>query len=136
MLFRSDGLRGGTAARPITVGQAVTGRITSSSEKHSDGTPVEWWEIAGRSGETITVDMESDDFDAFLLVRGPGGTSEFDDDGGGNCNPRITITFPQTGTYRLGANTVSASARGAYSLSVTRGSRQRSSARCDSSRFN
>ncbi len=80
--------------------------------------------------------VATDAFDAFLLLRGPGATSESDDDSGGNCNPRITITFPETGTYRIGANTVSGRARGAYSLLVTRGSRERSSARCEQSRFN
>ncbi|MBI4419630.1 MAG: PPC domain-containing protein, partial [Gemmatimonadetes bacterium] len=127
--------RGARAARAIAVGETATGRITADAEQHSDNTPVEWWEIQGRAAETVTIDMESDDFDAFLLLRGPGGTSESDDDSGGNCNPRITITFPETGTYRIGANTVSGSARGAYSLSVTRGSRGRSSARCEQSRF-
>ncbi|MBI1967316.1 MAG: PPC domain-containing protein [Gemmatimonadetes bacterium] len=129
------GTPGRGAARAIAVGETATGRITADAERHSDNTPVEWWAIQGRAGETVTIDMESDDFDAFLLLRGPGATSESDDDSGGNCNPRITITFPETGTYRIGANTVRGSARGAYSLSVTRGSRGRSSARCEQSRF-
>jgi hypothetical protein len=121
--------------RTISVGETVSGRITDDAEMHSDNTPVDWWEIEGREGQTVTIDMESDAFDAFLLLRGPGATSESDDDSGGNCNPRITITFPETGTYRIGANTVSGRARGAYSLLVTRGSRERSSARCEQSRF-
>lgn len=132
---RADGPAPVGPARPITVGQAVTGEITSSSVKHSDGTPVEWWQIDGRSGETVTVDMESDDFDAYLLLSGPGSTALSNDDDGGNCNPRITFTFPESGTYRIGANTVSPTARGAYSLTVTRGSRQKSTARCEQSRF-
>ena len=127
---------GGSASRSVSIGETVSGRITDDSEQHSDNTPVDWWEIDGREGQTVTIDMESDAFDAFLLLRGPGGTMESDDDSGGNCNPRITITFPETGTYRIGANTVSGRARGAYSLNVTRGSRGRSSARCEQGRFN
>lgn len=121
--------------RTIGVGETVNGRITADADRHSDGTPVDWWDIEGRAGETVTIDMESDTFDAFLLLRGPASTMESDDDGGGNCNPRITFTFPQRGTYRIGANTVSSRARGPYSLTVTRGSRGRSSAACQTTRF-
>jgi trypsin-like peptidase len=127
----------GSASRAITVGQTQQGTLTRDDVMlTSDSTYAQPWTIQGRAGQTITIDLESDDFDAYLFLRGPGvsGGRDFqDDDSGGNCNARLTAIFPQTGTYEIVVNTSGKFATGAFSVSVTSGSKPKSVARCSRS---
>jgi serine protease Do len=125
------GARSATAGTRITIGETRQGRLTSRDVLlRSDSTYVQAWTIEGRAGQTVTVDLESDDFDAYLFLRGPGvsGGGDFqDDDSGGNCNARLTATFPQNGEYEIIVNTTGAKhATGAFTLSVTSGSKPKS----------
>jgi hypothetical protein len=45
----------------------VTGTLTTSDCPLDDGTFVDFWTFDGYSGETVTIDLQSDDFDTFLL---------------------------------------------------------------------
>src|SRR6266508_2260627 len=63
------------------------------------------WTIGGTAGQTVTVDLESDEFDPYLFVAGPGIAEPMqDDDSGGNCNARVTLTFPRAGEYLVVVN--------------------------------
>jgi hypothetical protein len=127
----------GSGSRSITVGQTQQGTLTRDDVMlTSDSTYAQPWTIQGRAGQTITIDLESDDFDPYLFLRGPGvsGGRDFqDDDGGGNCNARLTATFPQSGSYEVVVNTAGKFATGGFSLSVTNGSKPKSVARCSRS---
>lgn len=134
-LVRSGDTQGAAPSEHrITVGQSVQGKLTTQDVLlRSDSTYAQAWTIQARSGQTITIDLESDEFDAYLFVRGPGitGGREFqDDDSGGNCNARLTVTFPESGAYDLVVNTQGKYATGAFSISVTTGSKPKSLARC------
>ena len=120
----------------IDVGQSVQGQLTRNDVLLSDSTYGQAWTIHGRQGQTVTIDLESDAFDAFLLVRGPGisgGRDYQDDDSGGNCNARLTVSFPETEDYQLVVNTIGKYRTGAFTLSVTTGSKPKSLARCSRS---
>ena len=123
-----------TASHAIEVGQTQQGTLTRNDVLlTSDSTYAQPWTIQGRAGTTITIDLESDAFDSYLFLRGPGisGGRDFqDDDSGGNCHARLTATFPQTGEYEIVVNTADHYATGAFSLSVTSGSKPKSVARC------
>lgn len=143
---RNTGTRAQTASnrteeilRTIAVGATQQGALSSRDVLlDSDSTYAQPWSIEGRAGQTITIDLESDAFDAFLFLRGPGisGGRDFqDDDSGGNCHARLTATFPQTGEYEIVVNTAAGDhyATGPFTLSVTSGSKPRSVARCNRS---
>jgi len=123
------------AGHAIAMGQTQQGSISRSDVLlTSDSTYAQEWTIQGRAGTTITIDLESDDFDSYLFLRGPGisGGRDFqDDDSGGNCHARLTATFPQTGAYEIVVNTADHYATGAFTLSVTSGSKPKSVARCN-----
>jgi len=82
--------------------------------------PAQAWSVEGRAGESFSVDLVSDDFDAYLMVEGPGLESWLqDDDGAGRCDSRLTFDFPQTGAYRVVASTLDATG-GAFRLVTSR----------------
>jgi serine protease Do len=119
-------------ARTIAPGQAALGAVTADDDVlPSDSTYAQAWTIEGRAGETVTIDLQSDEFDPFLYLDGPGLDRALqDDDSGGHCNARLTATFPQTGTYTIVVNTAVRGAVGRFTLSVTPGSKPSSLARC------
>ncbi|HET9386636.1 MAG TPA: hypothetical protein VFO67_15990 [Gemmatimonadales bacterium] len=121
----------------ITIGQTQQGNLSRGDVLlTSDSTYAQPWTIQGRAGSTITIDLESDEFDSYLFLRGPGisGGRDFqDDDSGGNCHARLTATFPQSGAYEIVVNTADHYATGAFTLSVTSGSKPKSVARCNRS---
>ncbi|MCK5650348.1 MAG: PPC domain-containing protein, partial [Gemmatimonadetes bacterium] len=56
------------------------------------------------------------DFDAYLTVLGPGlDEGLVDDDGAGRCDSRITLTFPESGEYRV-VSSVFGSGTGSFTL--------------------
>jgi hypothetical protein len=122
------------ATHAIDVGQTRQGTLASTDVLlNSDSTYAQAWTIHGERGTTITIDLESDAFDSYLFLRGPGitgGRDYQDDDSGGNCHARLTATFPQTGDYEVVVNTADHYATGAFTLSVTSGSKPKSVARC------
>jgi len=116
----------------ITIGQTVQGRLTRQDVfREIDSTYAQSWTLHGTAGQTVTIDLESDEFDSYLFVMGPGiARSNQDNDSGGNCNARLTMTFPQSGDYQVVVNTDGKYATGAFTLSVTNGAKPKSLARC------
>lgn len=105
-----------TGDRSLSWNGIATGSLTSM-DPASFGSPVQAWAIQGRAGETLTIDLTSTEFDAYLTVLGPGLEDWVtNDDGAGGCNSRVTVTFPEDGTYRAIVSTVSGST-GGFTLS-------------------
>jgi hypothetical protein len=68
----------------------------------------------------VTIDLLSDELDAYLYLVGPGLTELLsDDDGGGEPNSRITHTLTESGTCRVIVSALSSDATGAFTLEVT-----------------
>ncbi len=107
--------------------------ITTNDELWQDSTYVQRWKIGGRAGQIVTIDLESSDFDAYLMLSGPGVTrdNDADDDSGGKCNARLVVKFPESATYEIDVNTQGHKlATGAFTLSVTDGAKSKSDTPC------
>jgi hypothetical protein len=103
----------------IACNSTVTGTLTDHDCDLDDGTFVDFWEFSGANGQTVTINLTSSAFDAFLFLLDP--TPEVvaaDDDGGGGSNARIVHTLDSTGSWTIVANNFDPSALGAYTLSL------------------
>ena len=108
-----------TEGRALRMGSVVTGRLGLGSPTVQDGRPAEAWQLDGRAGERVSIVLESDDFDSYLYLAGPGLDGvQTDDDGAGDLDSLIEITLPTDGTYRVTAAALSAGSSGAYTLRV------------------
>jgi hypothetical protein len=139
-----DAQRKPTAARPAAAsrraprGSMAVGDTVRDSLVRSDpllpaeSTYAQQWRLPGRRGETVTIDLLSDAFDAYLFLVGPGisGTPPQDDDSGGRCNARLTVRFRETGNYFIVVTSSERRATGPFTLAVTRGARPGSLAPC------
>lgn len=102
--------------RRVTLGDTVTGTLGATGARYDDK-PVQAWAFAGQAGQQVTITLESDEFDAYLYMTGPGLSSPLsDDDGAGGYNAQLTVTLPETGTYLIVASAFSGA--GPYRLLV------------------
>lgn len=109
----------------VTAGQTVSGRLDASDYvRDSDTTYYDDWFYEGRAGEQITVTQRSSDFDSWLLigrvVNGAFQLDEYNDDGAGGNDSRITYTLPASARYVIRVNVVGRGRTGAYTLRVDR----------------
>ena len=84
-----------------------------------DDSPYDELKILVREGWTIRVSMTSIDFDTYLWLIGPDGSSLVqDDDGGEGLNSRFTYRAERSGEYTIRANSYDGAGRGAYVLHI------------------
>lgn len=114
---------GAAAPRVITVGSSLPGQLTRKDSRTADGTYAQAWRLSGPPGRTITVDLASKDFDAFVMARGPGldSAGAQDDDSGGHCNARLTLRIPASGECTIVVTTSRRNTVGAFTLAVRYG---------------
>lgn len=99
----------------IEYGQVVNGDLTeSATEAH--------FAFTGSAGDSVSIRLESSDFDSYLTLTDPDGFElAYNDDGAGNLNSLIgPLTLPSTGTYAITATSFSRDAVGAFTLSLSR----------------
>lgn len=106
----------------IAVGQTISGQLTASDSVYSDGSYYQLYAFSPRAGTTLTIDLGSADFDAYLMVRGGDlGSLLRDDDSGPGCDARIVRRFEGAGPYVILVNTVRRRATGAFTLKLSEG---------------
>lgn len=80
----------------IVSGSPVTGELT-------ENTQIAAYTFNGSAGDTVTIELNSDDFDPLVrLIGSDGAVVGEDDDGGGGVQARLSdIVLPATGTYTI-----------------------------------
>jgi len=122
------------ANRTIALGDTVRDSLTRRDALlPAESTYAQQWRLAGRAGQTITIDFASSAFDAYAFLLGPGfeAAAPQDDDSGGHCNARLTVRLPRTGDYFIVVTSSERLATGAFTLTVVPGSKPGSLAPCD-----
>ncbi|MGL5834526.1 MAG: pre-peptidase C-terminal domain-containing protein, partial [Waterburya sp.] len=87
-----------------------------------DGSLYDYYPMQGKAGESFTIQLESDEFDAFVaLVDSNGKTvGENDDISQENSNSELQVTLPEDGVYNVIVNTYDENGTGNYVLKVSR----------------
>lgn len=114
---------GGGSLQP---GRTASGALAQGDRRLTAGEFADDWGLQVRRGETYTVSLDSSDFDAYLMVRGPGGLSEDnDDDPGqrGGRNSRVTFTAAADGVVNVSATSFGAGETGRYQIMAAQGGR-------------
>jgi hypothetical protein len=115
------------SAGQLTLGRPAAGRLAQGARQLASGEYVDTWRLNGRRGDTIDLQLTSHDFDPYLMVRGPGDFSAYNDDdpaSPGSRDARLVITLPADGAYEVMATSYAAGETGAYQLSADRGVEQ------------
>ncbi|PSB13552.1 serine protease [filamentous cyanobacterium CCP2] len=109
-----------SAARSSSPLLQTEGLLGESSRTLQDGSLYEEHTFYGTAGQTVTISLESNEFDTYLILLGPSDqvVGENDDASSSTLNSSLTVTLPVTGTYRIIANAYDSSGRGQYLLTV------------------
>jgi Bacterial pre-peptidase C-terminal domain len=109
---------------PQPTGRALLreqGRLGAGSPVlQSDGSFYQQYTFQGNAGQTVTISLDSPDFDTYLIVLDATDQKigENDDMSANNTNSQVTLTLPANGTYRIIANAYDRSGQGSYTLVV------------------
>ncbi len=79
------------------------------------------YEFRAKKGHRIVLELESEDFDAYVHLMDAEGRqiTHNDDARPGTTNARLEYTAPESGTYFALANSYHGNATGAYKLTIT-----------------
>jgi hypothetical protein len=85
-----------------------------------DGSLYDFYPIEGKKGDSLTINLASDEFDAFVaLVDSNGNTvDENDDISQSDSNSELKVTLPADGVYNVIVNTYDEQGKGEYVLTV------------------
>ena len=99
----------------ITLG--TTERSTLDANRPETGS----WSFEGRSGQTVEVEVASDEFDTVVGLMSPAGVLlDVNDDGGsGDTNSRLVATLPDDGLYHLLVRSFDEADGGVYEITVS-----------------
>lgn len=89
----------------VQFGQMVQGRLETGDQVMNDGTWADVWQFQAMAGQTVTIELRSEEFDTYLqLLDGAGNRLAEDDDSLGNLDSRIVYTLPAPGMYQIVIN--------------------------------
>lgn len=111
------------AQESLRLGSEVSGTLRPGDDQLDSGEYRDLYEFQGRAGQQIGLHLTSDAFDPYLMVRGPGGFSEDNDDASEtDRNALLNLRLPQDGTYTITATSFAEGERGGYRLQLVGGS--------------
>ncbi|MBE7380600.1 MAG: CHAT domain-containing protein [Leptolyngbya sp. SIO1E4] len=98
----------------------VSDRLTPGDDTLQDGSLYDTHTVNADAGQTLTIRLESADFDTYLLLLDDQGNTlaENDDTDAEDLNATITYTTGYSGSYTVIANAYDASGQGQYQLTV------------------
>ena len=92
------------SVEPLNIEQAMQheGALAAGDARAYDGKLYDAYEIEGEAGETVSITLESDDFDTVVYLSNPDGTSlGRNDDGPSGSNSELTVRLLDTGTHTI-----------------------------------
>ncbi|MDA3951364.1 MAG: hypothetical protein PF508_19310 [Spirochaeta sp.] len=98
----------------ISSGDRVNGELIAGLK----GRRAARYQLTGRPGTSVVIDLISDDFDAYLQIVDSRGQEYSNDDGGGMFNSRLSYDFSEEETITVVATSLGGDETGRYELSV------------------
>jgi len=95
----------------IAGGETKEGRLEAGDSTGPRGLE-DRWTFQGRAGQLARIDVTSQAFDTYAMLRFNGAPVDSNDDGGDGNNARLMTLLPQTGTYTLVVSPFSANVNG------------------------
>lgn len=109
------------AAGALTSGRPVRGQLARGDDTLQSGEYADEFTFPVRRGQTYELTLSSAAFDPYLLVRGPGGLSEDNDDdpaARGSHDSRLRFTAPADGQVEVSATSYEPGETGPYVLTL------------------
>jgi hypothetical protein len=99
-----------TSAQLSPEDESITSIYTRQGDRYT---------FPGKAGQNILINLESDDFDTYVILQNEQGeTIAENDDNMNGSNSTIQVTLPESGTYQVLTTTFNEGSTGAYRLTV------------------
>ena len=108
-------------AGQIAYGQTVTGSLDSTDcfLSDSDQSYVDYWQFQGTTGDMVTIDYSSSDYDTYLALQdATGAIAAQNDDFGNSTNSHIAYTLTSTGVWVVTATSLFPQITGDYTITL------------------
>ncbi|MDI7268693.1 MAG: pre-peptidase C-terminal domain-containing protein [Myxococcota bacterium] len=110
------------AAGRIAAGTSRSGRLEHGDSRLGTGEFVDGYSFEGASGQAVRIDLQSSEFDSYLILRFPSGRQiENDDASPTGRNSLIETTLEEGGTYRVLVTSYRPGEMGSYDLALSAG---------------
>ncbi|MCC6873207.1 MAG: PPC domain-containing protein, partial [Sandaracinaceae bacterium] len=108
------------APRPAEAPRLIEGTLDGNEDSMRDGGELfDLHSVELEVDDTIAIDLVSEDFDAFLIVRTPDGQRLVNDDrGDGTLHSHLELTAAEAGTFRIQVSTFEEGMQGHYVLRI------------------
>ena len=96
------------------------GILAPGARRLNDGSLYQEHRFQGMAGQSVSLQLESSDFDTYLILLDSNGEKlgENDDIADGNTNSQINVSLPRDGTYRVIVNSYDEGGQGRYRLTI------------------
>jgi serine/threonine-protein kinase len=99
--------------------QTFNGSLRRGDEQLQTGEYADSYFFQWTAGTTVVIQMDSTDFDTYLILKAPSGAQQDNDDREpGNLNAGITATLNETGRWQVMATSFSSGTTGDYTVTV------------------
>ncbi len=113
--------RGDYEVRVVPI-EAHSGELVEGDEQAEEGRYIDWYEIECPMGELVMAQVNSDNFDTYLIVEDPQRSRDENDDFDGSTSvSRVESNTFDAGTYRIGVSSFDKGESGEYDLMISRG---------------
>ena len=111
---------GDPARGTIEIGGRTSGSLAASDGRLDSGEYVDRYTFQGRRGQRVAIELESSDFDTYVILVPPSGRQQDNDDSGQgeSTNSRLETALPEDGEYQLMVTSFRPGEAGRYALSV------------------
>jgi hypothetical protein len=96
------------------------GTLTDDDDRLGDDSPFDLYTVEARAGDTIVIEMVSDEVDTYVGITADfmDDAEENDDAGEGTTNSRVELVAPEDGEYQVIATCYDPADRGDYTLTI------------------
>ena len=116
--------------QPIAYGETLAGFLTVGDDSLQDGSLFKLFLFEGQESDSITIQLNSEDFTAHVLFANErDDVLATDDNSNGQCNALIKWVLEESGRYVIYANAVSRGETGQFQVTLTKGTKPRASPR-------
>ena len=109
------------AGTPADINTQIQGELADGDATFDSGEFNDSYSFEGRPGQRVTLDLRSDEFDTYLILRSPNGESLANDDAENTSHSSIETELTELGSYEVIVTSFVAAETGGYVLNIRDG---------------
>lgn len=106
------------AQSQLTIGTPAQGSLAAGDSQLPTGEYYDEYAFQGEAGQSVSIRMDSTEFDTYLIYMDPNGANQSDNDDLNGTNAGLDVTLQSSGLHRVGATSYAPGTTGNYTIGV------------------